>query len=937
MTDYKATLNLPKTDFPMRGNLAKREPERLAQWESEGLYHKIRERFKGRPKFILPDGPPYANGDIHIGHAVNKILKDMVVKSRTLEGFDVPYVPGWDCHGLPIELKVEAKVGKVGDKVDAKAFRQACRDYAHEQIDRQRTDFKRLGVLGDWERPYLTMHPKYEADQLRAFGKMIERGHLYKGYKPVHWCMDCRSAMAEAEVEYQDHTSPAVDVRFPIADKADLAKRFGLAADQLDAPAFLPIWTTTPWTIPANRAVALSPNLEYGLYAVTGPQGREITVLPTEMVDTVLGRWGFSEPERLAVVAGRELLRLTLQHPYLAREVPVVLGDHVTTESGTGAVHTAPGHGQEDYLMGLEYDLPMDHQVNERGVFFEEAEYIGGEHVFKANPKLVALLEDKGMLLHHEKYDHSYPHCWRHKTPVIFRGTPQWFVSMDNGGMREAALKEIGHVAFTPDWGEARIRSMVENRPDWCISRQRSWGVPIALFLHRKTGELHPETPRLLEEVAKRVEVDSIDAWFDLDPAELLGEEAADYEKVSDILDVWFDSGMVHFCVLGEHEDLSFPADLFLEGSDQHRGWFQSSLLTSVAINDVAPYKGVLTHGFTVDEKGRKMSKSMGNVVAPQKVFNQMGADVLRLWVAASDYRGEIAVSDEILKRVADSYRRMRNTLRFLLANMAGFDPAKDAVAPSEMLSLDRWVVARAGELQDEIRGAYDRYEFHHIYQRVHNFCVNDLGGFYLDVIKDRQYTTQADSHARRSCQTALYHIAEAMVRWLAPILSFTSEEIWEHLPGERDESIFLETWYELPSVTADDVDWQAVITVREQVSRVLERLRNEEAIGASLDAQVDLYTSDELKTKLAVLGDELRFALITSEAAVHGETDKPAEAEAAQEMEGLWIHARRCDHDKCARCWHRRPDVGANREHPEICGRCVNNVDGEGEQRHYA
>ncbi|MDQ2069379.1 isoleucine--tRNA ligase [Natronospira bacteriovora] len=937
MTDYKATLNLPQTDFPMRGNLAKREPDRLKAWEDSGLYQKIRERFQGRPKFILPDGPPYANGDIHIGHAVNKILKDMVIKSRTLEGFDAPYVPGWDCHGLPIELKVEAKVGKVGDKVDARAFRQACRDYAHEQVDRQRRDFKRLGVLGDWDRPYLTMDPQYEANQLRAFGKMIERGHLYKGYKPVHWCMDCRSAMAEAEVEYQDHTSPSVDVRFPVVEVADLAAHFGIDAGQIDGPAFLPIWTTTPWTLPANRAVALNADLEYGLYAVKGPEGQAFTVLPVVMMDEVIQRWGWSDPRQLAVVAGRELLKLRLQHPFLDRESPVVLGEHVTTESGTGAVHTAPGHGQEDYLMGLQYGLPMDHQVDERGVFTADAEHVAGEHVFKANPRLVALLEEKGMLLHHEKYQHSYPHCWRHKTPVIFRGTPQWFVSMDRGGMREAALKEIGQVKFTPEWGENRIRAMVENRPDWCISRQRSWGVPIALFLHRESGELHPETPRLLEEVARRVERESIDAWFELDPAELLGEQAAEYDKVTDILDVWFDSGMVHFCVLEQHEQLQFPADLFLEGSDQHRGWFQSSLLTSVAINDVAPYKGVLTHGFTVDEKGRKMSKSVGNVVAPQKVFNSMGADVLRLWVAASDYRGEIAVSDEILKRVADSYRRMRNTLRFLLANMAGFEPEQHALKPEEMLSLDRWVVARAASLQEDIRGAYDRYEFHTIYQRIHNFCVNDLGGFYLDVIKDRQYTTQADSIARRSCQTALWHIAEAMVRWLAPILSFTSEEIWSHLPGDRSESIFLETWYELPTADAGDVDWESVIAVRDEISPILERLRNEDRIGASLDARVTLYCDGELQSQLAALGEELRFALITSEARVLPASERGDEAEAASEVEGLWILAERCDHEKCVRCWHRRSDVGENSEHPEICGRCVSNVAGEGEVRRYA
>ena len=937
VSEYKHTLNLPKTDFPMRGNLARREPEMLARWEETGLYHKIREGSRGRPKFVLPDGPPYANGDIHIGHAVNKILKDIVIRSRTLEGFDAPYVPGWDCHGLPIELKVEEKVGKVGDRIEAREFRQACRDYAREQIDRQREDFKRLGVLGDWDRPYLTMDPVYEADQLRAFAVMIDRGHLYKGYKPVHWCMDCRSAMAEAEVEYKDHRSPAVDVRYRLREAASLYQAFGISETGEEVPVSIPIWTTTPWTLPASRAVTLSPELEYGLYEISGEDGIERVVLPTEMVDTVIERWGVSLRERLATAPGSSLEGLELAHPFYERTVPVTLGDHVTTESGTGAVHTAPGHGQEDHAVGMAYDLPLDHAVDERGCFLEDTGYVGGLHVFKANPKLVEVLREQGNLLHHESHDHSYPHCWRHKTPVIFRATPQWFVGMDAGGMRAGALKAIGEVRWTPAWGEERMRSMVENRPDWCISRQRSWGVPIALFLHRETGELHPETPALLEDVARRVEREGIDAWFDLDPAELLGEEAKDYDKVTDILDVWFDSGVVHYCVLDRHSDLQSPADLFLEGSDQHRGWFQSSLLTSVAIRDRAPYRGVLTHGFTVDEKGRKMSKSLGNVVAPQKVFNQMGADVLRLWVAASDYRGEIAVSDEILKRVADSYRRMRNTLRFMLGNMVGFDPARDAVEPEEMLALDRWVVDRAARLQEEIRRAYEDYEFHHIYQRVHNFCINELGGFYLDVIKDRQYTTQTESHARRSCQTALYHVSEAMVRWLAPILAFTSDEVWQHMPGERSESVLLETWYDLPEVSAADVDWDMVISVRQGITPVLERLRNESRIGASLDAEVDLYCDGRTAEALKALEGELRFALITSEARVHPADQRPAEAEAAEAVAGLWILARPTDHAKCVRCWHRRADVGEDERHPEICGRCVSNVEGEGEARRYA
>ena len=932
MSEYKHTLNLPKTDFPMRGNLAKREPEMLKRWEDMDLYARLREHCQGRPKFILPDGPPYANGDIHIGHAVNKILKDIVVRSRTLEGFDAPYVPGWDCHGLPIEQKVEEQQGRKAIEIGYRQFRQACREFAREQIDRQREDFKRLGVLGDWERPYLTMDPQYEADQLRALAVMIKRGDLYKGYKPVHWCLDCGSALAEAEVEYREHRSPAVDVRYRAVNAGEFHAAFGVSGGE-DALS-VPIWTTTPWTLPASRAVTLNAELEYGLYRITGEAGEEEVVVPVAMMETVAERWGVTVTERRGVCSGRDLEGLYLQHPFQERQVPVTLGEHVTTETGTGAVHTAPGHGQEDHAVGQAYDLPMDHAVDEQGCFLPETDYVGGQRVWEANQRLIEVLREQGALLHHESWEHSYPHCWRHKSPVIFRATPQWFAGMDSGGMRQQALDAIGGVRWTPAWGEDRIRAMVENRPDWCISRQRSWGVPIALFLHRETGELHPDTAALLEQVATRVESEGIDAWFELDPEELLGEEAADYEKVTDILDVWFDSGVVHYCVLERHPDLQAPADLFLEGSDQHRGWFQSSLLTSVAIRGRAPYKGVLTHGFTVDEKGRKMSKSLGNVVAPQKVFNQMGADVLRLWVAASDYRGEIAVSDEILKRVADSYRRMRNTLRFMLGNMVGFEPEAHAVAPEKMLSLDRWVVNRAARLQQEIRRDYDHYEFHHIYQRIHNFCVNELGGFYLDVIKDRQYTTRTDSHARRSCQTALYHVAEAMVRWLAPILAFTTDEIWREMPGTRSEHVLFETWYELPEVTAEDVDWDTVIAVRQDVAPVLERLRNEGRIGASLDVEVDLYCDTALAAQLHSLGEELRFALITSEARVFDNGQRPEAAEAGESREGLWIHARPSAHDKCVRCWHRRADVGQHEEHPELCGRCVRNVDGDGETR---
>lgn len=935
--DYKHTLNLPETGFPMRGNLAQREPEMLKRWEEEDRYEKLRAHCAGREKFILADGPPYANGDIHIGHAVNKILKDIVVKSRTLAGFDAPYVPGWDCHGLPIEHAVEKKLGK-DVKNNPREFRNACRKFALEQINRQRVDFIRLGITGSWDKPYLTLDPMYEANELRAFAKIIENGHLYKGYKPVHWCLDCGSALAEAEVEYQDKKSPAIDVRFPVVEDNDLLKRMTLEGKGGEGLLSVAIWTTTPWTLPANQAVALHAELDYALVQFDAGQGPERVLFAAELVENAMRRYKIEKFEIVARAKGEALVGLQLKHPFYERIVPVVLGEHVTTESGTGAVHTAPGHGQEDFAVGLEYDLPLENPVGGNGVFLDGTELFAGEHVFKANPKIVEVLQERGMLLHHESMQHSYPHCWRHKTPLIFRATPQWFISMDQAKLRDHARAEIRKVQWTPSWGESRIDGMIEGRPDWCISRQRNWGVPIALFVHKQTGELHPRTSELLEEVAKHVEKDSVDAWFELDAAELLGDEADQYEKVTDILDVWVDSGLSHYCVLEQRDELQAPADLYLEGSDQHRGWFQSSLLTSVAIRDAAPYKAVLTHGFTVDAQGRKMSKSVGNVVAPQKVVNSMGADALRLWVAATDYRGEIAVSDEILKRTGDSYRRLRNTLRFLMANLSGFNPETDQVQPSDMLSLDRWALEQARELQETVKRAYDDYEFHVIYQKVHNYCIVDLGSFYLDVIKDRQYTTQANSLARRSCQTALYHIAEAMVRWLAPILSFTMEEAWEFLPGKRPLSVFMAEWYDIPGAAKDvAIDWVAVLHVREAVSRYLERLRKEDVIGSSLDADVTLYAEDELHTKLNALGDELRFALITSYAHVKPAKDKPADAASDEEVQGLWISAKRAECEKCARCWHRREDVGTHTEHPELCGRCVTNVAGEGEERHYA
>ncbi|HEU5397983.1 MAG TPA: isoleucine--tRNA ligase [Gammaproteobacteria bacterium] len=936
--DYKSTLNLPRTDFPMKANLPGREPEWLKRWAEEDLYGRIRKARAGQPRFVLQDGPPYANGDIHIGHAVNKVLKDIVVKSRSLEGMDAPYIPGWDCHGLPIELMVEKKVGKAGQKVDAKAFRAACRDYAREQVSRQREDFKRLGILGDWEKPYLTMDFAYEGNQLRALSEVIKRGHLYKGLKPVYWCLDCGSALAEAEVEYEDKTSPAVDVRFPAADEADLLKRVHGAAGQ--GPVSLVIWTTTPWTLPANQAVALNGEIEYALVQFTSDRGMERVLLAKPLVEAVMQRWGIQDFRIVGQAMGAALEGAKLRHPFYERQVPVILGEHVTLDAGTGAVHTAPGHGQEDFAVGQKYKLPVENPVDANGVYLPSTRLFAGQHVFKANDHIVKLLAEQGMLLFHEAYRHSYPHCWRHKSPVIFRATPQWFISMDQKGLRAAAMADIQKVQWMPDWGQNRIEAMVANRPDWCISRQRTWGVPIALFVHKETGELHPRTAELLEQAAERVEEHGVDAWFDLDAKELLGDEASHYDKVRDILDVWFDSGVVHYCVgekrLGLGADVS--ADLYLEGSDQHRGWFQSSLLTSVAIHGKAPYKAVLTHGFTVDEQGRKMSKSLGNTVVPQKVIGSLGADVLRLWVAATDYSGELAISDNILKHMAEAYRKMRNTTRYLLANLYDFDPARHALPAEKMLELDRWLLARAAELQVEVLEAYRNYQFHLIYQKVYGFCVVDLSSFYLDVIKDREYTTRADSVARRSCQTAMYHVAEAMVRWLAPVLSFTAEEIWHFLPGKREASVFLATWHALPGAGKVDMRrWQQVLAVREAVRKELEKLRVAGAIGSSLDAEVDLYCEPELMQALGSLGDELRFALITSYARVHGDEPRPKDAVAGEEREGLWVKVAPSKHTKCVRCWHHREDVGADKKHPELCGRCVTNVDGPGETRRFA
>ncbi len=940
--DYKATLQLPATEFPMRGDLPKREPSILARWEEEGLYAKLRAHAAGRPTFVLHDGPPYANGQIHLGHAVNKILKDIIVKSKHLAGFDAPYIPGWDCHGLPIEIAIEKKFGKVGVKLDAVEFRQKCREYAREQIDLQRRDFKRLGVIGDWDNPYKTLDFHFEANEIRALAKIVDNGHLSRGVKPVHWCFDCGSALAEAEIEYADKESPAVDVAYAARDAQALAARFGVPLPD-GVEVAVPIWTTTPWTLPASLAVSIGPELEYALVEGPARNGHpRWLVLADALVGKALSRYGVAgEPVVHGRVAGQALEGLLLAHPFYAeRDIPLLLGDHVSAEDGTGAVHTAPGHGQEDYQVSKQYGLldrysaAQINPVDGRGVYLPSTPPFGdivlaGLHIWKANDVIVEALRANGTLLATFKLTHSYPHCWRHKTPIAFRATPQWFISMDQANLRADALKAIEQVTWYPGWGQARIAGMVEGRPDWTISRQRTWGVPIALFVHRETGEPHPRSTELMRQVADRVEQGGVDVWYSLDAAELLGDEAPQYDKITDILDVWFDSGVTHEAVLRER-GLPWPADLYLEGSDQHRGWFQSSLLTGVALERRAPYKQCLTHGFTVDEHGRKMSKSLGNGIEPQDIMKTLGADILRLWIASADYSNEMSLSQEILKRNADAYRRLRNTARFLLGNLHGFDPAAHSVPLAQMVALDRWIVHRAFELQEQIKAAYERYDFAAIVQALLNFCSVDLGSLYLDVTKDRLYTMGEDSRGRRSAQTAMFHVAEAFVRWIAPVLSFTAEELWGYLPGAREDNVLFATWYDglapLPvDAPLNAADFDKLLALREQVAKVLEPMRANGAIGAALEAEITVAADAVSAARWQPLADELRFFFISGDVSV-----TPASTD------DIYVSAAPTTKTKCVRCWHHRADVGVDPRHPELCGRCASNIEGPGEERRW-
>lgn len=928
----------------MKGNLAQREPEVLRYWEKHNIYQQIRAARKGAKKFILHDGPPYANGDIHIGHAVNKVLKDIIIKSKTLSGFDAPYAPGWDCHGLPIEHQVEKKIGKAGDKKSYKEFRSACREYASKQIIKQCADFKRLGIFGVWEEPYRTMDFSFEADIVRALGKIYANGHIVRGFKPVYWSVVGASALAEAEVEYQDKTSFAIDVKFSVTDEQKLADAIG--SIQGKGPVSIIIWTTTPWTLPSNQAVSIHPDLNYVLVELTIDNSNEYYLLADALHESSLQRYGIESYKVVGQCKGSELENIQLQHPLYNKKVPIILGDHVTTDAGTGAVHTAPDHGVDDFNVGKKYGIGTLNLVDEHGVFNEKTELFAGEHVYKVDEKIIEKLANNNKLVKQTKFQHSFPHCWRTKTPLIYRATPQWFISMKANNLLKKVNEQVETVNWIPKWGKPRIQGMLASSPDWCISRQRTWGVPITFFIDKKTEEPHPKTAELIENIAKKVENSGIDAWYELNEKELLGEDAEKYRKVTDTLDVWFDSGITHYAVAQRRLGVDLPhkerVDIYLEGSDQHRGWFQSSLKTSVAMNDIAPYQEVLTHGFTVDAEGKKMSKSLGNVVAPQKICNTLGADILRLWVAATDYSGELTVSDEILSRTSDAYRRIRNTIRYLLSNLNGFEPEADIVDSDNLIALDNWIVCKTYELQELIKQQYEEYQFHRVYNSIHNFCVLELGSNYLDIIKDRQYTTQANSHARKSAQTAMFHITESLLRWIAPILSFTAAEAWQHLPGKRDVTIFTQTWYELNAFKSygaiTDKDWQSILETKEKIDKELEELRNNKIIGSSLESEVTIWNAPEYLKKIR--NDELRFVFITSYAVIVDDKLPPSNAKKILDNDGYeyFIQVSKSSHKKCARCWHHREDVGTSTQHPELCSRCVNNLpDGPSEVRIYA
>lgn len=924
--DYKETLNLPQTDFPMKANLAVREPELLKKWEEMGLYKQLRETAKGRPRFLLHDGPPYANGHIHLGTALNKILKDIIVKSRQMSGMDAPYVPGWDCHGLPIEHQVDKELGKKKETVSLSERRTLCRRYAEKFIDIQRGEFRRLGVLGEWDNPYLTMAYYYEASIARELGRFFENGSVIRSKKPIYWCTSCRTALAEAEVEYADHKSPSVYVKFPLTGEA--AAKFPEFAGK---KAYVLIWTTTPWTLPANLAIAVHPDFTYVAAEVDG----EVWIVAEELLESVTAATGEASHKVLRTFAGGELNGLKARHPFFERDSLIILARHVTLEAGTGAVHTAPGHGREDYEAGLEYGLDIYSPVDDAGRYTKDVEFFAGQFVFDANKAVIAKLEENSRLLHKADITHSYPHCWRCKNPVIFRATPQWFISMEKTGLRDKALESIDRVQWLPGWGRERIYGMVANRPDWCISRQRSWGVPICVFRCSDCGT-YISSGEVFDRVVELFEKEGADAWFTHTAEELLPESVScpgcggrKVEKETDILDVWFDSGTSFAAVLERRPELGLPADLYLEGSDQHRGWFHSSLLASVGTRGTAPYKTVLTHGFVVDGQGRKMSKSIGNVIAPEEIIRQYGAEILRLWVAAEDYRDDVRISQDILKRLSEAYRRIRNTCRFLLGNLYDFDPASHAVPCEQMDELDRFALHQLQDLIEKIRQGYERFEFHRVYHALHNYCVVDLSSFYLDILKDRLYTSGTTSTARRSAQTVIHIILNTLVRLMAPVLSFTAEEVWLRMEHGGEPSVHLLAFPEIDPTLKDDklaARWEKILALKNDVLRVLEAARRDKSIGHPLDAWVRMSFPAELEGEFSGCEELFRTVFIVSRVTIEPESalNDPAPA---GELPGLKIQVQTASGEKCERCWVRSDKVGQFPDQPTICDRCYSVV----------
>ena len=932
MSDYKNTLNLPKTEFPMKGNLPNKEPLIQEKWEKENLYSQLLDSNKNREKYILHDGPPYANGDIHIGHAVNKILKDVIVRSKILSGYNVPFVPGWDCHGLPIEIEVEKKIKK-GEELSDMDFRKLCREYALNQVERQKKDFKRLGVLGDWENPYLTSNKKFEASTLKALEKIYNNGHLEKGFKPVHWCVKIQSALAEAEVEYQEKESIAIDVKFEVTSLNEVKRIFDIK--DIDKKVFVVIWTTTPWTLPSNKSIAVKSDLNYILIS----NNREIYIIAESLFEKFQERTNL-ELSILARCSGENLINLEANHPFLDNKINIISSDHVTDDSGTGCVHIAPAHGIEDFELGKKHNLEVVNPIQSDGIFSGLPEELNGTHVYKLDEKIINILTRKDKLLSSNKFKHSYPHCWRTKTPLIYRATPQWFISMKKNNLIDKTLEKIPEVEWLPAWGKARIEGMISQRPDWCISRQRKWGVPITLLINKKTGEPHSNSSIIFSRICKLVEEHGIEKWFEIDVDDLI-DNPEDYEKVQDTLDVWFDSGSSHAAVLETSANLRFPADLYLEGSDQHRGWFQSSLLTSIAVNDSVPYKAAMTHGFTVDGRGNKMSKSKGNVIAPQKIINRLGSDILRLWVASTDSSSEMTVSEEILNRTSDKYRKIRNTIRFLLSNIDDYDPETFSVKDTS-IELDKWIVLKAINLQKVILDHYNKFNFHIISQLIHGFCVNELGSFYLDVIKDRQYTCKKDSAERKSAQNTMYVILQMLLSWIAPICPHTAEEAWSHVPKNSQKSIFFNKWLiindnEIPQTKINQENWEKILEIKKHVSKELENKREKNIIGSSLDADVKILCSDNLYNLLSEYGDELKFIFITSKVILVRENNLKDGQIYEINGENLKVEIENSKNKKCERCWHRCISVGTDKNHKTLCVRCISNVYGSGEIRRYA